>query len=126
MTGGRREINAGTVDRALAALKEMQSLGIGADVLEAVVAFGTKRQEVSDRLGYVQFAIRDLILLKKDEHAPLCFFEERDYAAELATHYTLDALFLLYDAIGKALDDLERNANVRLTLTSMMQNAGLI
>lgn len=97
-----------------------------ARVLEAVVAFGSKRQEVSTRLGYVQYALRDLILLKKDEHAPLCFFEERDYAAELATHYTLDALFLLYDAIDKALDDLERNANVRLTLTCMMQNAGLI
>lgn len=36
MTGGRREINAGTVDRALAAVKEMQSLGIEADELEAI------------------------------------------------------------------------------------------
>jgi ATP-dependent helicase/nuclease subunit B len=48
MTGGRREINAGTVDRALAALKEMQSLGIGADELEAVIEGG---RETDKRLG---------------------------------------------------------------------------
>ncbi len=36
ITGGRKEINAGTVDRALAAVKEMQSLGIEADGLEAL------------------------------------------------------------------------------------------
>ena len=34
ITGGRREVNAGTVDRALAAVKEMQSLGIEAGELE--------------------------------------------------------------------------------------------
>ena len=48
MTGGRREINAGTVDRALAAVKEMQSLGIEADELESVVAGGF---EADKRLG---------------------------------------------------------------------------
>ena len=36
MTGGRREINAGTVDRALAAVGEMQSLGIAPDELESL------------------------------------------------------------------------------------------
>ncbi len=36
MTGGRREINAGTVDRALRAVQEMQSLGIEADELAAL------------------------------------------------------------------------------------------
>ncbi len=36
ITGGKREINAGTVDRALAAVKEMQSLGIEPDELEAL------------------------------------------------------------------------------------------
>lgn len=97
-----------------------------ARVLEAVIAFGLKRQDVSRQLGYIQFALRDLILLKKDELVPLYFFEERENAAELATHYTLDVLFLLYNAIDKALDDLERNANVRLTLMCMMQNAGLL
>ena len=48
MTGGRREINAGTVDRALAAVKEMQSLGIGAEELESVAAGGF---EADKRLG---------------------------------------------------------------------------
>ena len=48
MTGGKREINAGTVDRALAAVKEMQSLGIEADELEAVAGNGF---EADKRLG---------------------------------------------------------------------------
>ena len=48
ITGGRREVNAGTVDRALAAVKEMQSLGIEADALEAITENG---YEADKRLG---------------------------------------------------------------------------
>ena len=48
MTGGRREVNAGTVDRALAAVKEMQSLGIEADALEAITENGYDKDK---RLG---------------------------------------------------------------------------
>lgn len=93
---------------------------------EMISLFGNKRPEVSERLGHIRFALRDLILLKKSDEVPLCFFEDRDRAAELSTHFTAPALLRLYEATETALDDLERNANVRLTLMNMMQSAGLI
>ena len=94
--------------------------------LEAISSFGTKRAEVCRQLAFLQYALRDLLLLKKCETAPLCFFEDRDEAAELSTHFTAHGLLSLYDASLVALDDLEANANVRLTLMNMMQSAGLI
>lgn len=94
--------------------------------IEAITGFGSKRQEVSRQLSVLQYALRDLILLKKSDTPPLCFFEELDRASELSTHFSSESLFALYDATVLALDDLERNANVRLTLMSMIRNAGLI
>jgi hypothetical protein len=59
-------------------------------------------------------------------YAPLCFFEDRDAASELATHFSSKKLLSLYDASLSAIDDLERNANIRLVLLNMMQSANLI
>ena len=87
---------------------------------------GSKRQEISRQIVFLQYAIRDLILLKKSDEVSLCFFEDRENAAELATHFTSKQLIDLYDATVTALEDLEHNTNVRLTLISMMQNANLI
>lgn len=97
-----------------------------AAAFEAIGAFGTKRVEVCRQLSFLQYAIRDLLLLKKCETSPLCFFERRDDAIELSTHFTAHGLLSLYDASAVAMDDLEANANVRLTLMNMMQRAGLI
>jgi len=93
---------------------------------EALAALGSKRADVSRQLYCLQVALRDLILLKKADGVRLCFFENREDAAELATHFSSSSLFSLYDAVADALSALEANANVRLTLISMMQNAGLI
>lgn len=94
--------------------------------LESISSFGTKRADVCRQLSFLQFALRDLLLLKKCETAPLCFFERRDEALELSTHFTAHGLLSLYDASIIATDDLEANANVRLSLMNMMQRAGLI
>jgi len=94
--------------------------------LEAISSFGTKRTEVCKQISFLQSALRDLLLLKKCETAPLCFFERRDDAIELSTNFTAQTLLSLYDASLVAVDDLEANANVRLTLMNMMQSAGLI
>ena len=93
---------------------------------EATALLGKKRGEARGELICMQSAIRDLIVLKKSESAHLCFFEDRDEAAELATHYSSSSLFALYDASGEAISALEAGANVRLTLISMMQSAGII
>lgn len=95
-------------------------------VFETIVGMGSKRQEIHRQIVFLQYALRDLLLLKRSDDVSLCFFEDRDDASELATHFTSKALIDLYDATVTALDDLERNANVKVTLISMMQNANLI
>lgn len=93
---------------------------------DAISSFGTKRQEVCQRLMLLQYALRDLLLIKKYEEASLCFFENAEEAHELSESFTVKGLLKLYEASCKALDDLDMNSNVRLTLIGMMQNAGLL
>ena len=97
-----------------------------AAVFETITSMGNKRHEISRQIVFLQFAIRDLLLLKKNDNVSLCFFEDRDNASELATHFTSKQLIELYDSTVSTLEDLERNANVRLALISMMQKANLI
>ena len=97
-----------------------------AAAFEVIASFGSKRNEIIGKLSYLQYALRDLLLLKKDENAPLCFFFNREAAQELSTRFTAPALLSLYDATVSAIDDLEANANVRLTLMNMLQSAALI
>lgn len=94
--------------------------------VEIIALMGNKRNDVCRQLFCLQEAIRDLLLLKKSESVPLCFFEDRDAAAELATHFTSHALFSLYDASVDAIDELEAGSNVRLTLMNMMLRAGML
>lgn len=93
---------------------------------EVISTLGNKRQDVCRQLSYLEEAVRDLILLKKDEAVSLCFFEDAELACELASNFTSEALFALYDAAAQAISDLEANANVRLALMNMMQRARLI
>ena len=85
-----------------------------------------KRADVTETLHLLETALRDLILLKKWEGSPLCFFKDREESLELSTRFTSKLLFDLYDACEEALRQLERNSNVRLTLMNMMLNASLI
>jgi len=97
-----------------------------AAAFEMITLFGNKRAEIARRLSQLQIALRDLIMLKKSDSTPLCFFEDRDEAAELSTSFSSTSLFALYDAAGEAISALEANANVRLTLIGMMQRASII
>ena len=94
--------------------------------VESIGSFGKKRHEAINRITYLQYALRDLLLLKKSENLPLCFFEDAEEALELSTRFTSKSLLALYDAAERAKKDLETNANVKLTLTNMMLSAGLI
>ena len=93
---------------------------------ESIGSFGKKRHEAINRITLLQYALRDLILLKKSEDLPLCFFEDAEEALELSTRFTSKSLLALYDAAARAKKDLESNANVKLALTNMMLSAGLI
>lgn len=97
-----------------------------AEILGAVARLNGKRAEVTATLRLLETALRDLILLKKWDGSPLCFFKDREETLELSTRFTSKLLFDLYDACEEALGQLERNSNVRLTLMNMMQSASLI
>lgn len=97
-----------------------------AKAIQKMISLGNKRQEISRQIVFLQYALRDLLLLKKSDDAPLCFYSDRESALELATAFTSKALFSLYDASVEAVNQLERNANVRLTVMNMLRNAGLI
>lgn len=97
-----------------------------ASLLEAISQLGTKRVEICQQLRYLQSAVRDLILLKNSSDVRLCFYTDRERASELAACITARALFKLYDSANDAIEKLETNANVRLTLLSMLQSADLV
>ena len=110
-------------------VKDMLSLLLRANramAIESIAKFGKKRQDAIAKITFLQYAIRDLLLLKKNENLSLCFFEDSEEALELSTRFTSRALLSLYDAAERAKKDLEFNANVKLALTNMMERAGLI
>lgn len=96
------------------------------DKIELVFSLGTKRSDICERLSYVQSALRDLILLKKSEDAPLCFYDNRQNALELCLEFTSKKLLVIYEAVVTALDDLSKNSNVKLTLMNMLKNSEMI
>ncbi len=114
--------------RALAsAFTESAVNGCGADgILPLLSRFSTKRELLRDQLAVLSQAIRDLILLKKSEAAPLCFYANREAAIELCDHVSLQFLYNLADAVRQAENSNARNANVRLTLIKMALDANLL
>ncbi len=95
-------------------------------VLSVLSSLGNKRSEVSRYFTSMQYAVRDLLLLKKADGAKLCFYSSREEAQELSSHYSSSSLMLLYDALCAASAELEANSNVRVTLLTMAQRANLI
>ncbi len=79
----------------------------------------TKRAELTPYLTMMATAMRDLILLREDEQAPLCFYTDRADALFLAEGSTTARLLTLYDKILEAQDALRINANVNLTLLTL-------
>lgn len=95
-------------------------------ILSAVNQFGTKRDAVTDALKETSLALRDLLLLKSSETLRLCWFTDREAALALSDRFTSRKLLCMTDALNQALDELEGNGNVRLVLTGMCINAGLL
>ena len=71
-------------------------------------------------------ALCDLILLKKSETSELRFFPDREAALDLSDAFSMQRLLALSDAVKTADTDLNRNLNVRLTLMSMLADAGIL
>ena len=90
-----------------------------AGALSLMAQFGTKREEINALLNDILTALRDLILLKRTEDAPLCFYPDRQAAAELCDGASMPRLLRLYDKVENCRRRMTRNANVRLSMTSL-------
>lgn len=90
-----------------------------AGALSLMAQFGTKREEINALLNDILTALRDLILLKRTEDAPLCFYPDRQAAAELCDGASMPRLLRLYDKVESCRRRMMRNANVRLSMTSL-------
>ena len=88
--------------------------------------FSQKRTELTSQLSEAENAVRDLILIKKCDSAPLLFFSRDDEAAELAFRFKSSALININRAILSAKERLARNANIRLTLYALAIDCGLL
>lgn len=97
-----------------------------AEAMRFLNSLGQKRDELTEQLNTVLVSLRDLLLLKQTENAPLCFFADREEAITLAYGFTTPDLLLLCDRVCDACDQLRKNANVRLTLTAFAVNTGLL
>lgn len=95
-------------------------------VLSCLNQWGTKREAVCDILAALTQALRDLILLRAGESVRLTFYTDREAALDMTARFTQRGLLALYDAVSRAREVLEANGNVRLTLTQMATEAGVL
>ena len=96
------------------------------ETMRFVNSLGVRRDELIEQLGTVLICLRDLLLCKQTENAPLCFFSDREEAASLAYSFTTPSLLLLCDSVSDAVERLHANANVRLTVIAMVQQCNLL
>lgn len=97
-----------------------------AAVLSFLNSLGPKREDLLSVLGVMLLCLRDLLLCKQTEAAPLCFFADREEAISLSCKFSAPELLRLCDAIAETADRLRANANVRLTLTAFAMSAGIL
>ncbi len=79
----------------------------------------TKRADLTPYLVLIITALRDLILLREDEQAPLTFYTDRAMAVKLSEACSTARLVTLYDRVIEAQDAISINANVNLTLLTL-------
>ena len=96
------------------------------EMLPIISRLSTKRDILERELSLTVDALRDLILLKKSDDAPLIFYCDRDDAIELCDKTTLSFLYELEECVSQAIEENKRNANVRLMLLKMAVSARLI
>lgn len=94
--------------------------------LSALYTFGNKREDVSEMLSLVTLAVRDLLVLQRSDAVTLRYYTSPETASELAAITTPKALISLYQAVDQAQMSLSHNASVRLTLTKLLIEAGIL
>ena len=105
---------------ALEFINKLRVSGRGEHIMSMLLRFPGKRDELALQLEYIKTALRDLILLKKSEGVPLCFFADREEALELSGAFFEKKLISVFQEVDEARDAILKNANVRLTLISLL------
>ena len=82
--------------------------------------FSMKRENLKSLLQTCCIVLRDMMVVKKDKGAHLCFFTSSNEATETSAPYNLKRLLSAYESVTRALGDTEYNSNVPLTLMSMI------
>jgi DNA polymerase-3 subunit delta' len=86
------------------------------ELMATLLAFGSKRDAVTERIRLLTVALRDLLLLGYQEGASLLFFTNRQSAAELSSRFTARRLLAHIAAAEQTNAALAANGNVRLLL----------
>jgi len=88
------------------------------DLLLYIQKFATTRDELSDIILYSLYAIRDLMVIKRDSaDSGLLFYEKNEYSEKIASGFTSLGVVMIYDELCRARDELSMNVNVGTTLT---------
>ncbi len=96
------------------------------EIIPLLNEFSGKRDILSEQLLLLSNGIRDLILMKKSDNAPLCFYCDANEAIEICDRVSTTFLFNLQISVSNAIDECKRNANVKLMLMKMAVSAQLI
>ena len=96
------------------------------NALRFLKRFSQKRDALAKEFSSIYLALRDLFVSKKSYEAELCFYESREQVLELCDNVSIADISRLTSAVSSAIERLERNSNVRLTITLLLSETGLI
>ncbi len=107
-------------------ISELTGRRSGRRSVDLLSRFPSSREDIKVRLSQIELALRDLVLVKKSENVPLCFFCDRERAEELSYKFKTADLLKISEAVDTAKKRLAANSNVRLTMYSLAVSSGLI
>ena len=84
--------------------------------------FSQKRDELILQFECIKSALRDLILLKKSENAPLGFYADKETALDVSSMFFERKLVNIFDLVDDAELAISKNANVKLTVINLLAN----
>ena len=95
-------------------------------ILPLLSRFSAKRDALSPQLYALSEAVTDLLMLKNSDNVSPRFFSDKDKALQMCDRVSISFLYTLNEAVLTAIDSIQRNANVRLTMIKLASDAGLI
>ena len=106
---------------------DVATSGIGSKAaLPLIARFPQKREPLLTLLQMMSEAVTDLLMIKKNDNARLCFFSDRTLAMEICDRVSMSFLYDLASSIITAIDSISVNANVRLVLIKLLSDSDMI